>query len=109
MMDINANLLQQFLSFLIDNLLVVTLKMKIGQTKNQLKNYTKQLLETLKKRKLLLPFTDNICADIADIQLISKFNEEIHFSFCVIDIFSKYEWVFPLKDKKVLQLLMIFK
>ena len=109
MMDINANLFQQFIYFLINNFLAVILKMKIGQTKNQLKNYTKQLLETLKKRKLHLPFIDNICADIADIQLISKFNEEIHFLFCVIDIFSKCAQVFPLKDKKVLQLLMIFK
>ena len=33
-------------------------------------------------------------------QLISKFNKEFRFLFCVIDIFSKYTWVVPLKDKK---------
>ena len=33
-------------------------------------------------------------------QLISKFNKGIHFLLCVIDIFSKYAWVIPLKDKK---------
>ena len=33
-------------------------------------------------------------------QLISKFNEGIRFLLCVIDIFSKYAWVVPLKDKK---------
>ena len=33
-------------------------------------------------------------------KLISKFNKEFRFFFCVIDIFSKYAWVFPLKDKK---------
>ena len=33
-------------------------------------------------------------------QLISKLNEGIRFSLCVIDIFSKYTWVIPLKDKK---------
>ena len=32
-------------------------------------------------------------------QLLSKFNKEIVFCF-VIDIFSKYAWVIPLKDKK---------
>ena len=33
-------------------------------------------------------------------QLISKFNKGFKFLFCVIDMFSKYVWVVPLKDKK---------
>ena len=33
-------------------------------------------------------------------QLISRFNKGFTFSLCVIDIFSKYAWVIPLKDKK---------
>ena len=33
-------------------------------------------------------------------QLISKFNNGFRFLLCVIDIFSKYAWVIPLKDKK---------
>ena len=33
-------------------------------------------------------------------QLISKFNKEIRFLLRVIDIFNKYAWVIPLKDKK---------
>ena len=33
-------------------------------------------------------------------QLISKFNKRFRFLLCVIDIFSKYPWVVPLKDKK---------
>ena len=32
-------------------------------------------------------------------QLISKFNKGFRFLLCVIDIFSKYGWVVPLKDK----------
>ena len=32
-------------------------------------------------------------------QFISKFNKEIRFLLCVIDIYSKYIWVIPLKDK----------
>ena len=32
--------------------------------------------------------------------LINKFNKGIRFLLCVIDIFSKYAWVIPLKDKK---------
>ena len=33
-------------------------------------------------------------------QLISKFDKGFRFLLCVIDIFSKYAWVVPLKDKK---------
>ena len=46
-------------------------------------------------------FKDNILgADLADMQLINKFNEGFRFLLCVIDIFSKYDWVVLLKDKK---------
>ena len=38
--------------------------------------------------------------DLADMQLLSKYNNGIRFLLCVIDIFSKYAWVVPLKDKK---------
>ena len=40
-------------------------------------------------------------------QLISKFNKGTGFLLCVIDIFSKYPWVVPLKDKK--GIIMLFK
>ena len=33
-------------------------------------------------------------------QLISKFNKGFRFLLCVIDIYSKYVWVVPLKHKK---------
>ena len=39
-------------------------------------------------------------ADFADMQLISKFNKGFRFLLCVINIFSKYARVVPLKDKK---------
>ena len=38
--------------------------------------------------------------DLADMQLLSKFNKGFRFLLCVINIFSKYAWVIPLKDKK---------
>ena len=34
-------------------------------------------------------------------QLLSKYNKGIRFLLCVIDIFSKYAWVVPLKDEGV--------
>ena len=33
-------------------------------------------------------------------QLLSRNNNGIRFLLCVIDVFSKYAWVVPLKDKK---------
>ena len=33
-------------------------------------------------------------------QLISRYNKRIKYLLCVIDVFSKYAWVVPLKDKK---------
>ena len=33
-------------------------------------------------------------------QLISKNNKGIRFLLCLIDIFSTYAWVVPLRDKK---------
>ena len=33
-------------------------------------------------------------------QLLSKHNKGIRYLLCVIDLFSKYAWVVPLKDKK---------
>ena len=46
-------------------------------------------------------FIDNIwSADLADMHLISNFNNGICFFLRIIDIFSKYAWVILLKDKK---------
>ena len=33
-------------------------------------------------------------------QLLSRCNKEIRFLLCVIDTFSKYAWIAPLKDEK---------
>ena len=42
-------------------------------------------------------------------QLISKFNKGFRFLLCVIDIFSKYAWVVPLKDKKGISIANAFQ
>ena len=33
-------------------------------------------------------------------QSLSKYNKGIKYLLCGIDLFSKYAWVFPLKDKR---------
>ena len=60
----------------------------------------KLIIRKFKKRTVYSGFDNIWGADLADIQLISKFNKGIRFLLCVIDIFSKYAWVVPLKDKK---------
>ena len=58
-------------------------------------------MRKFKKGKVYSGFRDNIWgADLADMQLISKFNKGFRFLLCVMDIFSKYVWVISLKDKK---------
>ena len=42
-------------------------------------------------------------------QLISKFNKGFRYLLCVIDIFSKYGWVVPLKDKKGISIVNDFQ
>ena len=37
-------------------------------------------------------------ADLADMQLISKFKKGFRFLLCVIDIYSRYAWVVPEKN-----------
>ena len=59
----------------------------------------KPIIKKSQKRKVYLPFIDNIWGvDFADMYLTSRFNKVIRFLLCVIDIFSKYAWVIPLKD-----------
>ena len=48
-------------------------------------------------------------ADLADMQLISKFNKGIRFLLCAIDIYSKHTWVVSLKDKKSLTTVNAFQ
>ena len=71
----------------------------------------KQIIRKFNRRKVFSSFRDNIWGvDLADMQSLSKYNKGIKYLLCAIDIFSKYVWVVPLKDKREgLVLLMYFK
>ena len=59
------------------------------------------IIKKFNKRKVYSSFKDNIWGvNLADMQLLSKFNKRFRFLLCVVDIFSKYAWVIPFKDKK---------
>ena len=80
----------------------VTLANKsIPQNKQLAEELHKPIIRKFKRREAYSAFRDNIWAtDLADMQLISKFNKGFRFLLCVIDIYSKCAWVVPLKDKK---------
>ena len=70
----------------------------------------KPIIKKFKKRKVYSAFKDNIWgADLADMQLRSKFNKGFRFLLCFIDIFSKYAWVVPLKDRKGVSIVNAFQ
>ena len=71
-------------------------------------NFINQLLESLKK--VYSSFRDNILSvDLADMQSLSKYNKEMKYLLCAIDLFSKYAWFVPVKYKKGTSIVNAFK
>ena len=48
-------------------------------------------------------------ADLADLSELSNTNDKHGYSLCVIDVFSKYAWVVPIKDKMGKTVVIAFK
>ena len=70
----------------------------------------KPIIRKFKKRKVYSTFKNNIWgADLADMQLLRRYNKGIRFLLCVVDIFSKYGWVAPLKDEKGISIVKAFQ
>ena len=68
------------------------------------------IIRKVKKRKVYSSFRDNIWGvDLADMQSLSKYNKEIKYLLCAIDLFSKYVWVIPIKDKQGTSIVNTFK
>ena len=82
----------------------------IPQNEQLAEELHKPIIRKFKKRKIYSAFKDNIwLADLANMQLISKFNKRFRFLLCVIDVYSKYAWVIPLIDKKALSIANAFQ
>ena len=68
------------------------------------------IIRKFKKRKVYSSFRDNIWGvDLADMQSLSKYNKGIKYLLCAIDLFSKYAWVVPLKDKRGITIVNAFQ
>ena len=82
---------------------------EIKENEKLVEEIQKPIIRKFLKRKVYSSFKKNIWgADLAVMQLISKFNKGIRFFLCVIDIFSKYAWFIPLKDKKCVTIINAF-
>ena len=69
----------------------------------------KPIIRKFNKRKVYSQFKDNIWGvDLADMQSLSRKNKGIKFLLCVIDLYSKYAFVIPLKDKKGISIVNAF-
>ena len=70
----------------------------------------RQIIRKFKRRKVYSSFRDNIWGvDLADMQSLSKYNKGIKYLLCAIDLFSKYAWVVPLKDKRGITIVNAFQ
>ena len=69
----------------------------------------KPVIKKFDKRKVYSQFKDNIWGvDLADMQSLSRKNKGIKYLLCVIDLYSKYAFVIPLKDEKRISIVNAF-
>ena len=83
----------------------------VAVTNYQLENeLQRQIIRKYKRQRLYSSFRDNSWgADLADVQSLSKYNKVIKYLLCAIDLFSKYVWLVPLKDKKGISIVNEFQ
>ena len=95
---------QQYGTFLVKNIIRSKRKLGLG-----VENHNKILSEELHKskrknyprRKIIVNHIDEIfAADLVEMQKFAKLNRGYRYLLTCIDIFSKFSWVIPLKDKK---------
>ena len=95
---------QQYGTFLVKNIIRSKRKLGLG-----VENHNKILSEELHKskrknyprRKIIVNHIDEIfAADLVEMQKFAKLNRGYRYLLTCIDIFSKFAWVIPLKDKR---------
>ena len=69
----------------------------------------KPVTKKFNKRKVYSQFKDNIWGeDLAELQSLNRKNKGIKYLLCAIDLYSKYAFVVPLKDKKGISIVNAF-
>ena len=72
-------------------------------------NFLNQLLENWKKKEFIHHLKTIWGVDLADMELISKYNRRNYVFVMAIDLLNKYAWVVPLKDKKGITIVNAFQ
>ena len=69
----------------------------------------KPIINKFNKTKVYSQFKDNIWGvDLADMQSLSRKSKGIKYLLCALDLYSKYAFVIPLKDKKGISIVNAF-
>ena len=99
-MHINIELLRWFI-IIFDKKPAGAVKNEIISNKELPKELHRPIIRKFEKRKAQSSVIGNIWgADLAGMQLISKLNKGFRYLLCVIDLYSKYTRIIPLKDNK---------
>ena len=69
----------------------------------------KPIIRKFNKRKVYSQFKDKLWGvDLADMQSLSRKNKGIKYLLCAIDLYSRYAFIIPLKDKKGISIVNAF-
>ena len=96
---------RQWCTFLVKNIILGKKKLGLGVNDNSNKILSeelhKQKLKNFPRRKIIVNHIDEIfAADLVEMQKFAKLNKGYRYLLTCIDIFSKFAFVIPLKDKK---------
>ena len=100
---------RQWGHWLARNMINMKQTLGLGVNKGRQKTWQEKLADELHKpikrdftrRRVIVNHIDEVwCSDLVEMQQFSKWNKGFRYLLMVLDVFSKYGWIVPLKDKK---------
>ena len=76
-----------------------TSRMRASVNERLVEELHKPVSQKFKRRKVYARFKDVWAADLAEMKSQFSKNKNVKYLLCAIDVFTKYPWVKPLKDK----------